>query len=111
VQSQQGAGSSLREQGTGERQQRDSRERGSQERQQDPAAEQQSVREEVAHEEIARRAHELWEQDGRPEGRHEEHWMEAEKQLRGSPIGPDARDEARAIKASAERRASGLTRN
>jgi len=80
---------------------------------------QQDVRESVAHEEIARRAHELWEQDGRQDGRDREHWTEAEKQLRGSaPFrGPadfergDAHAEARAIKESAERRANGQTRN
>ncbi|ATC65228.1 hypothetical protein CMV30_15405 [Nibricoccus aquaticus] len=79
----------------------------------------QDVREEVEHEEIARRAHELWEQDGRQDGRDQEHWIEAEKQLRGSAPsrGPadfergDAHAQARAIKASAEKRANGQTRN
>ena len=36
------------------------------------------------HDQVARRAHELWEQDGRPQGRHEQHWLEAERQLRGT---------------------------
>lgn len=39
------------------------------------------------HDQIARRAHELWEQDGRPHGHHERHWLEAERQLRGTPPG------------------------
>jgi Protein of unknown function (DUF2934). len=69
------------------------------------------ISETAAHEEIARRAHELWEQEGRPEGRDFDHWIEAERQLRGAPAQPestaDARAEARAIKASAERRARG----
>jgi hypothetical protein len=32
-------------------------------------------------EEIARRAYELWEKDGRPEGREREHWSRAEREL------------------------------
>ena len=71
------------------------------------------IRETVSHDEIARRAHELWEQDGCPEGRSEQHWLEAEKQLRGSSFQqqqPDARDQASAIKASAERRSGGQGR-
>ena len=76
----------------------------------------QEIREEVTHDEIARRAHELWEQNGRPEGRSEEHWLAAERQLRGSSWtgssgGNDARAEARAIKASADRRANASRRN
>jgi Protein of unknown function (DUF4058)/Protein of unknown function (DUF2934) len=34
------------------------------------------------HEEIARAAYHLWEQEGRPHGRHEEHWHKAVAQLR-----------------------------
>ncbi|NVP58347.1 DUF2934 domain-containing protein [Mycoplana rhizolycopersici] len=30
---------------------------------------------------IRRRAHELWEKDGMPEGKHEEHWRHAEQEL------------------------------
>lgn len=30
---------------------------------------------------IARRAHELWEKEGRPEGKEQEHWYLAEKEL------------------------------
>jgi len=33
-------------------------------------------------EQIARRAYEIFEQRGRPEGRDQEHWLEAEAQLR-----------------------------
>lgn len=32
-------------------------------------------------EEIARRAQEIWEDEGRPEGRAEEHWLRAEAEL------------------------------
>ena len=37
-------------------------------------------------EKIARRAEEIWEEEGRPEGRAEEHWLRAEAELgqRGS---------------------------
>lgn len=34
------------------------------------------------HEEISRRAHEIWEREGRPEGRQVEHWLTAEAELR-----------------------------
>ena len=30
---------------------------------------------------VAQRAYELWDQQGRPDGRHHEHWLEAERQL------------------------------
>lgn len=39
------------------------------------------------HDQIARRAHELWEQEGRRHGSHERHWLEAEHQLLGIPAG------------------------
>jgi hypothetical protein len=45
-----------------------------------------SARETVTHEEISRHAQELWEKYGRPVGRDEEIWLEAERLLqhRGS---------------------------
>jgi hypothetical protein len=33
------------------------------------------------HEQIRERAHEIWEAEGRPDGRDGEHWREAERQL------------------------------
>ena len=30
---------------------------------------------------IAKRAYEIWEQDGRPEGREAEHWLRAEQEI------------------------------
>src|SRR5438874_7637637 len=33
-------------------------------------------------EQISQRAHEIWEREGRPEGRHVEHWLTAEAELR-----------------------------
>ena len=41
------------------------------------------VREASLQEQIARRAHELWEQEGRPPGRDREHWLAAEEQILG----------------------------
>jgi len=86
-------------------------------RSQESTTQSQQIRETVAHEEIARRAHELWEQDGRQDGRDQEYWLQAEKQLRGSSFqngadsdAGDAREQARAIKASAERRANSQKR-
>jgi hypothetical protein len=35
----------------------------------------------VGHDEISRRAQAIWEEEGRPEGRAEEHWMRAEHEL------------------------------
>jgi hypothetical protein len=35
----------------------------------------------IPHEQIALRAQELWEADGRPEGKADEHWLQAENEL------------------------------
>ena len=32
---------------------------------------------------IRRRAHQLWEQEGRPDGKHEEHWRRAASEFHG----------------------------
>lgn len=34
-------------------------------------------------ERIRRRAYEIWEREGRPDGEHERHWQQAEKELEG----------------------------
>jgi hypothetical protein len=36
----------------------------------------------ISHTDIAQRAHEIWEQSGRPEGQETEHWLRAERELR-----------------------------
>jgi hypothetical protein len=36
--------------------------------------------------EIRRRAYEKWEAEGRPEGEHERHWTEAEKEVGGGQL-------------------------
>jgi Protein of unknown function (DUF2934) len=45
---------------------------------------------------IRRRAHEIWEREGRPEGRREEHWAQARREIEAEggsqpePAAPDA---------------------
>jgi hypothetical protein len=36
---------------------------------------------------IRRRAHEIWEREGRPHGRHEEHWAQAAREIEGESSG------------------------
>jgi hypothetical protein len=36
---------------------------------------------EPADDEIRKRAHEIWEEEGRPEGRHDEHWRRAREDI------------------------------
>lgn len=45
----------------------------------------------VMHGQISRRAHELWEQEGKPEGAAERHWHEARRQIEGTPPGEQNR--------------------
>ena len=37
------------------------------------------------HSEVAKRAYEIWEKEGRPHGRDREYWARAEKELAGKP--------------------------
>jgi hypothetical protein len=37
-------------------------------------------------EEVERRAYEIWEREGRPEGQDVEHWLAAERQLLGTDV-------------------------
>jgi len=39
-------------------------------------------------EKIRERAHEIWISEGRPEGRHDEHWAQAESELSGGGSWP-----------------------
>ncbi|ALJ37196.1 DUF2934 domain-containing protein [Azospirillum brasilense] len=48
-------------------------------------------------ERVRRRAHDIWERDGRPDGRHDEHWAQAEAEVD---------DEIRAERQSAETESS-----
>jgi hypothetical protein len=36
----------------------------------------------ITYEQIARRAYEIWKKHGEPEGREQEHWLQAETELR-----------------------------
>ena len=47
---------------------------------------QSETRQNTSHEEIARRAEELWRQGGCPDGRDDEFWFEAERQLSGNGL-------------------------
>lgn len=47
-------------------------------------------------------AYRIWEEQGRPEGRHEDHWREAEKAFEGDV--PDAGAERQAMPRQAPRR-------
>ena len=38
----------------------------------------------VPHERIAKRAYEIWQSSGRPDGRHQDHWLQAERELNGA---------------------------
>lgn len=42
-----------------------------------------SDRSDEIEERIRRRAYEIWERDGRPDGEHDRHWHQAEKELEG----------------------------
>jgi hypothetical protein len=48
---------------------------------------------------LRQRAYEIWEREGRPEGRHEEHWVQAHREIEaeeggGASAGPAAPDDA-----------------
>ncbi len=43
---------------------------------------------------IRRRAHEQWEKDGRPDGRHQEHWRQASQEMEGGNESPRQTDPA-----------------
>ena len=43
----------------------------------------------VPREDIARCAYEIWEREGRPEGRHAEHWQQAEMTLQSRRFGTE----------------------
>jgi Protein of unknown function (DUF2934) len=48
-------------------------------------------------ERIRQRAHDIWEREGRPEGRHAEHWARARREVAaegGPPPGPAGSDDS-----------------
>jgi len=57
-------------------------------------------------EKIRRRAHEIWEMSGRPDGQHHAHWVQAEKEVRAHTSdakAPSAADKAAAKPAGAKK--------
>lgn len=44
----------------------------------------------MTHEEISKKAREIWEREGRPIGRDIEHWLQAELEMRQAPDGDQA---------------------
>ena len=42
----------------------------------------------TTHEDISRRAREIWEREGRPQGKDMEHWLQAEAELRQEALRP-----------------------
>jgi len=41
----------------------------------------------LCYDEVLRRAYQIWEEEGRPHGRHLDHWFAAEHEVRGSDEG------------------------
>lgn len=57
----------------------------------------------IAQEQVSVRAYELWEKEGRPHGRDQAHWFEAERQMQ--VLAPDENDAApRSRKRTARKR-------
>lgn len=51
------------------------------------------TKEQMTEEQIRIRAHQLWDLAGRPEGREEEFWHEAERELKGGADNSDEKSE------------------
>ena len=49
---------------------------------------------EVSEHDIRARAHELWQQAGKPEGKHDEFWLQAEQELKAGKPDPKTLDKA-----------------
>ena len=54
---------------------------------------------------IRQRAHEIWEQAGRPEGAHQEHWEQATAEIDGAAAKPK-KAAAKPVKAAAKPKAA-----
>ena len=55
---------------------------------------------------IEQRAHEIWEAEGRPHGKHDEHWHRAEREIAGGRGGTGGRAAGSGGKSTAARKAS-----
>lgn len=40
----------------------------------------------ITYQQISQRAYEIWEREGKPEGREQEHWLQAEHELRSQGL-------------------------
>ena len=58
-------------------------------------------------EQIKQRAYQLWEQEGRPHGREDAHWQQAEREIRGTQAGSGGRTPASAGRTSRARDTTG----
>jgi hypothetical protein len=54
----------------------------------------------ITHEEIAKRAREIWQKEGCPQGRDQEHWLQAESELRQESLRHEPAKEAMAPEAA-----------
>ncbi len=55
------------------------------------------------HERVRKRAHQLWLQDGCPEGRGEEHWQQAQREIHGSTVAcVEVAEQARGVAATSD---------
>ncbi|WP_448208096.1 DUF2934 domain-containing protein [Azospirillum sp. sgz302134] len=50
---------------------------------------------------IQRRAHEIWEREGKPQGRHDDHWSQAEAEIRAEEDAAGAKPKKTAAKEKA----------
>jgi hypothetical protein len=57
-------------------------------------------------ERVRARAHELWEKEGRPEGRDKEHWAQAEEDVKAAKRGKGRDDKAPAASEAGEEKAA-----
>ena len=60
-------------------------------------------------EQITQRAHRIWIESGRPDGRDREHWLEAERQLRDPSAKTGPRGEESREEVEADKRVDGLS--
>lgn len=58
---------------------------------------------------IRKRAHEIWEEEGRPEGRHSEHWEQAVRDVTGASSGSKGAGKTKADSTAAPQAKQGKT--
>jgi hypothetical protein len=65
----------------------------------------------TTHEEISKRAREIWEREGRPEARDKDHWLQAETELRQEALRSQMGNNIRSEDDSMLKVPAGLTSN